>query len=75
MVNYQYEDTKAWDYQINVNKEQSERLNRVEDKLDKTNNKLNSLTILVILSLLINIVEFPQIYPMIKALISFLISL
>ena len=61
------------DYQIAYNKETAERINRIEDKIDKSNNKLNSLTILVIISLLINIIEIPSTLPIIKDLITLLI--
>ena len=72
MVSYDLGEQKAWDYQIAYNKETAERINRIEDKIDKSNNKLNSLTILVIISLLINIIEFPQALPLIKDLITLL---
>jgi len=75
MVSYDLGDTKAWDYQIQVNQASAERMDRIEDKLDKTNGKLTSLTILVIISLLINITEFPTVIPIIKSIISFIISL
>ena len=74
MVSYDLGEQKAWDYQIAYNKETAERINRIEDKIDKNNNKLNSLTLLVVLSLLINIVEFPYTLPIIKTLITLLIK-
>ena len=74
MVSYDLGEQKAWDYQIAYNKETAERINRIEDKIDKNNSKLNSLTLLVVISLLINIVEFPYTLPIIKTLISFLIK-
>jgi len=74
MVSYDLGEQKAWDYQIAYNKETAERINRIEDKIDKNNSKLNSLTLLVVLSLLINIIEFPYTLPIIKTLISFLIK-
>ena len=70
MVSYDLGEQKAWDYQIAYNKETAERINRIEDKIDKTNSKLNSLTILVIISLLINIIEIPSALPIIKDLIT-----
>jgi len=72
MVSYDLGEQKAWDYQIAYNKETAERINRIEDKIDKTNSKLNSLTILVIISLLINIIEIPSALPIIKDLITLL---
>ena len=75
MVSYDLGEQKAWDYQIAYNKETAERINRIEDKIDKSNSKLNSLTILVIISLLINIIEFPQALPLIKDLITLLLHL
>ena len=74
MVSYDLGEQKTWDYQIAYNKETAERINRIEDKIDKNNSKLNSLTLLVVISLLINIVEFPYTLPIIKTLISFLIK-
>jgi len=74
MVSYDLGEQKAWDYQIAYNKETAERINRIEDKIDKNNSKLNSLTILVVISLLINIIEFPYTLPIIKTLISFIIG-
>jgi len=74
MVSYDLGEQKAWDYQIAYNKETAERINRIEDKIDKNNSKLNSLTLLVVLSLLINIVEFPYTLPIIKTLITLLIK-
>jgi len=74
MVSYDLGEQKTWDYQIAYNKETAERINRIEDKIDKNNNKLNSLTLLVVISLLINIVEFPYTLPIIKTLISLLIK-
>jgi len=74
MVSYDLGEQKAWDYQIAYNKETAERINRIEDKIDKNNSKLNSLTLLVIISLLINIIEFPYTLPIIKTLISLLIK-
>jgi len=74
MVSYDLGEQKAWDYQIAYNKETAERINRIEDKIDKNNSKLNSLTLLVVLSLLINIIEFPYTLPIIKTLISLLIK-
>jgi len=70
MVSYDLGEQKAWDYQIAYNKETAERINRIEDKIDKTNSKLNSLTILVIISLFINIIEIPSALPIIKDLIT-----
>jgi len=72
MVSYDLGEQKAWDYQIAYNKETAERINRIEDKIDKTNSKLNSLTILVIISLFINIIEIPSVLPIIKDLITLL---
>ena len=74
MVSYDLGEQKAWDYQIAYNKETAERINRIEDKIDKNNSKLNSLTILVVISLLLNIIEFPYTLPIIKTLISFIIG-
>jgi len=74
MVSYDLGEQKAWDYQIAYNKETAERINRIEDKIDKNNSKLNSLTLLVVLSLLINIIEFPYTLPIIKTLITLLIK-
>ena len=74
MVSYDLGEQKAWDYQIAYNRETAERINRIEDKIDKNNSKLNSLTILVVISLLINIIEFPYTLPIIKTLISFIIG-
>jgi len=74
MVSYDLGEQKAWDYQIAYNKETAERINRIEDKIDKNNSKLNSLTLLVVISLLINIIEFPYTLPIIKTLISLLIK-
>jgi len=74
MVSYDLGEQKTWDYQIAYNKETAERINRIEDKIDKNNSKLNSLTLLVVISLLINIVEFPYTLPIIKTLISLLIK-
>jgi len=74
MVSYDLGEQKTWDYQIAYNRETAERINRIEDKIDKNNSKLNSLTLLVILSLLINIVEFPYTLPIIKTLITLLIK-
>jgi len=73
MVSYDLGNEKVWDYQMQVNREAEERMNRIEDKLDKTNGKLNSLTILVIISLVINVVEIPSILPIVKSLVSLLI--
>jgi len=73
-VSYDLGEQKAWDYQIAYNKETAERINRIEDKIDKNNSKLNSLTLLVVISLLINIIEFPYTLPIIKTLISLLIK-
>jgi len=73
-VSYDLGEQKTWDYQIAYNRETAERINRIEDKIDKNNSKLNSLTLLVILSLLINIVEFPYTLPIIKTLITLLIK-
>jgi len=75
MVSYDLGEQKTWDYQIAYNKETAERINRIEDKIDKSNSKLNSLTILVIISLLINIIEIPSTLPIIKDLITILIRL
>jgi len=75
MVSYDLGEQKAWDYQIAYNKETAERINRIEDKIDKSNSKLNSLTILVIISLLINIIQIPSALPIIKDLIALLIHL
>jgi len=74
MVSYDLGEQKAWDYQIAYNKETAERINRIEDKIDKNNSKLNSLTLLVVISLLINIIEFPYTLPIIKTLITLLIK-
>ena len=74
MVSYDLGEQKTWDYQIAYNKETAERINRIEDKIDKNNSKLNSLTLLVVISLLINIVEFPYTLPIIKTLITLLIK-
>ena len=74
MVSYDLGEQKTWDYQIAYNRETAERINRIEDKIDKNNSKLNSLTLLVVLSLLINIVEFPYTLPIIKTLITLLIK-
>ena len=73
-MSYDLGEQKAWDYQIAYNKETAERINRIEDKIDKNNSKLNSLTLLVVLSLLINIIEFPYTLPIIKTLITLLIK-
>ena len=74
MVSYDLGEQKTWDYQIAYNKETAERINRIEDKIDKNNSKLNSLTLLVVISLLLNIIEFPYTLPIIKTLISFIIG-
>ena len=73
-MSYDLGEQKAWDYQIAYNKETAERINRIEDKIDKNNSKLNSLTLLVVISLLINIIEFPYTLPIIKTLITLLIK-